>query len=94
MHVATCVITFQLFGVDSLKAKRRLIKPLLSRLPNHFNVAVAEVDCQDVWQTAVIALVMVGVDNGILHSKLEKMVRWIESSRPDLVIEMYSIEFR
>ncbi len=94
MHVATCVITFQLFGVDSLKAKRRLIKPLLSRLPNHFNVAVAEVDCQDVWQTAVTALVMVGVDNGILHSQLEKMVRWIESSRPDLVIEMYSIEFR
>ena len=94
MHIAACVITFQLFGVDSLKAKRRLIKSLLSRLPNHFNVAVAEVDCHDVWQTSVIALVTVGVDNRKLHSKLENMVRWIESSRPDLVIESYTIEFR
>jgi hypothetical protein len=94
MHIATCVITLQLYGVDSLKAKRSLIKPLLSRLPRHFNVAVAEIDSQDVWQTAVIALVTVGVDNGHLHSKLEKMVSWIESNRPDLVIESYSIEFR
>ncbi len=94
MHIATCVITFQLFGVDSLKAKRGLIKSLLSALPKRFSVAVAEVDCQDVWQTAVIALVTVGVDSGILHSRLEKMVRWIERRRPDLVIERYSIEFR
>ena len=94
MHIATCVITLQLFGVDSLKAKRGLVKSLLSRLPNHFNVAVAEVDCHDVWQTAVIALVTVGVDGGLLHSRLEKMVSWIENNRPDLVIETYSIEFR
>jgi len=94
MHIATCVITFQLFGVDSLKAKRGLIKTLLSALPKRFSVAVAEVDCHDVWQTAVIALVTVGVDSGILHSRLEKMVRWIERRRPDLVIERYSIEFR
>jgi len=72
MHVVACVITFQLFGVDSLKSKRSLIKSLLKRLQNQFNVAVAEVDCHDVWQTAVIALVAVGVDGSRLHSRLEK----------------------
>jgi uncharacterized protein YlxP (DUF503 family) len=94
MHVATCVITLQLFGVDSLKGKRRTLKSLLTRLPRHFSVAVAEVDSHDVWQTSVICLVTVGVDSGQVHSRLERAVSWIESSRPDLVIERYSIEFR
>ena len=93
MQVATCVITFQLFGVDSLKAKRSQVKPLLHRLPKQFNVAVAEIDRHDSWRTAVICMVTVGVESGRLHSRLEKAVRWIESNRPDLRIETYSIEF-
>lgn len=92
MHVATCVITLQIYGADSLKAKRRVMKPLLSRLPKHFNVAAAEIDCHDSWQTAVIALVTVGNDPGYLHSLLEKSVTWIEANRPDAVVEQYSIE--
>ena len=48
MQIATCTITLQLYGVDSLKAKRRVIKPIVTRLPKHFNVATAEVDCHDV----------------------------------------------
>jgi uncharacterized protein YlxP (DUF503 family) len=92
MHVATCVITLQLYGADSLKAKRRVVKPLLSRLPKQFNVAVAEIDCQDSWQTAVIALVTVGNDPGYLHGLLERSVNWIETNRPDAIVEQYSIE--
>jgi uncharacterized protein len=94
MHVATCVITLNLHGVDSLKGKRRIVKSILTRLPRQFNVAVAEVDLQDVWQTAVICLATVGNDGSHLHARLEKAVRWIEQSRPDVPIEHYAIEFR
>ena len=93
MHVASCVITLQFYGVDSLKAKRRILKSLLSRLPRQFNVAVAEIDCHDTWQTSVICLVTVGNDAGYLHGLLEKAVAWIEENRPDASIERYSIEF-
>jgi uncharacterized protein YlxP (DUF503 family) len=92
MQVATCTITLQLYGVDSLKAKRRVIKPIITRLPKHFNVAAAEVDCLDVWQTAVICLATVGNDAGYLHAMLEKAVGWIERDRPDAYIEQYSIQ--
>jgi uncharacterized protein YlxP (DUF503 family) len=92
MRVATCIITLQLYGVDSLKAKRRILKSLLTRLPRQFNVAVAEVDYNDTWQTAVIALVTVGNDQGYLHGLLEKAVLWIERDRSDAVVEQYSIE--
>lgn len=94
MHVATCVIKLQLGGVFSLKEKRRILKSILAKLPQKFNVAVAEVDHQDVWQTAVIALVTVGNDKAYLHGLLEKAVSWIEQTRPDVPIDAYWIEFR
>jgi uncharacterized protein len=94
MLVATCVIKLNLVGVYSLKEKRRIVKSILARLPRQFNLAVAEVDCQDVWQTAVIGLVTVGNDNALLHGQLEKAVTWLAEIRPDLPIDDYWIEFR
>jgi uncharacterized protein YlxP (DUF503 family) len=76
-----------------LKAKRRILKSILTRLPRQFNVAVAEIDYHDAWQTSVICLVTVGNDRGYLHGLLEKSVAWIEGNRPDVVIERYSIEY-
>jgi uncharacterized protein YlxP (DUF503 family) len=93
MRVATCVIILHLEGVSSLKEKRRILKSILSRLSNQFNVATAEVDYHDVWQTAMIALVTVGNDSAYLHGLLEKAVSWIEKNRPDVPIDEYSIEF-
>lgn len=94
MLVATCVLKLQLYGVYSIKDKRQIVKSLLKRLPQQFNVAVAEVDHQDVWQTAAICLVTVGTDAAYLHGLLEKSVGWIQQQRPDLYIEQYAIEFR
>jgi uncharacterized protein YlxP (DUF503 family) len=94
MHVATCIIKLDLAGAYSLKEKRRVVKSLLSRLPRQFNVAVAEVDCHDIWQTAVIGLVTVGNDAAYLHGLLEKSVAWIEKTRPDAPVDAYEIEFR
>jgi uncharacterized protein YlxP (DUF503 family) len=94
MQIASCTITLQLYGVRSLKEKRRVLKSILARLPKQFNVAAAEIDHNDTWQTAVIALVTVGNDPGYLRGLMEKTVVWLEENRPDAVIEKYSIEFR
>ena len=93
MHVATCVIKLNLEGVYSLKEKRRILKSILARLPRQFNVATAEVDCHEVWQTAVIGLVTIGNDGAYLHGLLEKAVMWIEQTRPDVPVDEYAIEF-
>jgi uncharacterized protein len=94
MLVASCSVTLRLHSAHSLKDKRRVVKSVLARLPQQFNVAVAEVDSQDVWQTAVIGLVTIGTDAGYLHGLLERSVAWIEKQRPDVEIERYQIEFR
>ncbi|MCA9976903.1 MAG: DUF503 domain-containing protein [Anaerolineales bacterium] len=94
MLVATCVVKLHLDGVYSLKDKRHIVKSIVTRLPKQFNVAAAEIDHHDVWQTAVIGLVTIGNDAGYLHGLLEKAVAWIEQTRPDIPIDDYSIEFR
>jgi uncharacterized protein YlxP (DUF503 family) len=93
VHVITCVITLQLYGVDSLKDKRRVLKSIRTRLTRQFNVAIAEIDNHDTWQTSVICVVSVGTDPGYLHGLMERAVAWIEKNRPDAVIERYTIEY-
>lgn len=92
MIVATCVIKLQLDGVRSLKEKRSIIKSIMARLRRNFNVATAEIDQQDVWQTAVIGLTTIGNDTAYLHGLLQTAVNWIEESRPDIPLIEYAIE--
>jgi uncharacterized protein YlxP (DUF503 family) len=91
MLVATCIIKIQLPGVHSLKEKRRILKSVLSKLGNEFNVAVAELDHHDLWQTTEIGLVTIGTEAGYLHSRMEKAVAWIDRNRPDIYIDEYGI---
>ena len=48
----------------SLKDKRHVVQSLKERLRHKFNVSVAEIDCQDLWQSGVVAAVTVSSDHG------------------------------
>ena len=63
------VLTMELRIDDShsLKDKRHIVKALKDRLRNKFNVAVAEIDYQDLWQRALIAAVT--VSSAHLHAQ-------------------------
>ena len=47
MVVATCVISLVLGGVQSLKEKRSILRSIIARLRQEFNLSVAEVDNHD-----------------------------------------------
>ncbi len=94
MHVATCQIKLGLAGVRSLKEKRRILKSISARISNEFNVAIAEVGLNDVWQSALLGVASVGNDARLLHRVMENVVDWIERNRPDLILTDYKIEFR
>jgi uncharacterized protein len=49
-------------GARSLKEKRHVVKGLTAALRQAFAVSVAEVDHQDLWQRATIAVAVVGPD--------------------------------
>jgi uncharacterized protein YlxP (DUF503 family) len=94
MVIAACTVRLHLPGTLSLKEKRGRLKPLLARLPREFNLAAAETDLQDVWQTAEIGLVTVSTDAGLVQRLLEKSVQWIEHNAPDVEVVDYQIELR
>ena len=64
----------QLSEAHSLKDKRHTVKGLKDRLRNKFNVAVAEIDYQDLWQRALISAVTVSGD----HNRAEQTLQLVE----------------
>ncbi len=94
MIIGACQLQLHLPGCSSLKEKRGLIKPLMARLHREFNVATAEVEHQDVWQTAELAIVAVGNEAGHLEAELQQIVRWIEHNRPEVEVVDAAFELR
>jgi uncharacterized protein YlxP (DUF503 family) len=71
------VITFELRLDEShsLKDKRHFVKSLKDRLRGKFNVAVAEIDYQDLWQRALVACVTVSPDQAHAEVVLQAVER-------------------
>ncbi len=81
--LATLAIHLRLPLCSSLKEKRGRIKPLMSRLHREFNVSVAEMDKQDVWDEAVIVCAMIGNGGAFLQSALQNVAKWVEANWTD-----------
>ncbi len=94
MIVGVCEIEFYLPGVSSLKEKRGIVKSLLARLHNTFNVSAAEIDHQDLWQSARIGIAV--ATNSARHADqlCQTMLEWIEAHYPDAVITRHQFELR
>ena len=61
MVVGLLTIELHVPGSQSLKEKRMVLRRIKDRLKK-FNVAVSEVEHQDLWQRAGLAVVTVGTD--------------------------------
>ncbi|MCU0493091.1 MAG: DUF503 domain-containing protein [Chloroflexaceae bacterium] len=75
-----------------MKDKRRIVKSVIARVRNQFNVAIAEVDDHDLWQRATLGMACVSTSQGHAHSQLENVMRFIEEQRPDVPLMGYEIE--
>ena len=92
MVIGVCTIHLELPGCHSLKEKRRIVKSILARVRNDFNVSVAEVGRNDAWQHAVLGVACVSNDQGHVHRLLTKVVRSIEKGQFDAQVADYKIE--
>ena len=84
--VGACRLDFYLPGIGSLKEKRSIIKPMLKRVTNTFNVSAAEVDHHDVWQSAAVGLSVVSNSATQSERVLHTVIKWIEDNFPDAAI--------
>jgi uncharacterized protein YlxP (DUF503 family) len=92
MNVGVCRIRFRLPENSSLKGKRRVVKSVIARVRNKFDVSVAEVGDQDLWQLATLGICCVSNDKRHTNEVLSKVVDFIINSRFEVEILDYEIE--
>jgi uncharacterized protein len=84
MSIGVLTLHLQLPGCKSLKEKRSRLKPLLARLHREFNISVAELSRQDVWDEATIGCVLISNDHQFSESSLQSVIQWLEKNWPDV----------
>ncbi|MBI4680664.1 MAG: DUF503 domain-containing protein [Nitrospirota bacterium] len=76
---------------NSLKSKRMIIKSLKDRIRNKFNVSIAEVDANDLWQRSVLGVACVANETKIINAILNE-VRSIVLDTPSIQLIDSSME--
>jgi uncharacterized protein YlxP (DUF503 family) len=78
MFVCVARLTLDIPAAASLKAKRQVLRRVTDRVKAKFNVAVAEVEDNDVWNRAVVALAVVGNERRHVNEMMDKILQFID----------------
>jgi uncharacterized protein YlxP (DUF503 family) len=92
MHVSVCQLELRLPENHSLKGKRQVIKSIITRLQNKFNISVAEVDNQDLWQLATLGIACVSNHRRHADETLSNVVKFVVQNYPDVELLSSEIE--
>ncbi|HLB24931.1 MAG TPA: DUF503 domain-containing protein [Nitrospirota bacterium] len=91
MFVGILTVELHVFDSGSLKSKRSVVKGMKDRIRSRFNVSVAEVDNQDLWQRATLGVACVSGDKSHAVDVLNKVMDLVRSNTSAELID-YSIE--
>jgi len=90
MNISVCKLELRLPENESLKGKRQVIQSIITRLQNRYNVSVAEVDNQDLWQRATLGITCVSNHRKHANEILSSVLNFVAQNYPD--VEMLSSE--
>lgn len=91
MFIGVCTIELHVPDSGSLKTKRQSLRSLKDRIRNKFNVSVAEVDDNDLWQKASLAVAAVSNDKSHLNQTMDHVLNMVRGV-PELNLLDYHIE--
>jgi uncharacterized protein len=80
MVVGVCTIDLHLPGIGSLKGKRQILLSLKERIKNTYNVSIAEVDANDLWQRAVLGVACVANDGRHVNRVLDSVLNTVRAN--------------
>jgi uncharacterized protein YlxP (DUF503 family) len=78
MFVCVARVTLDIPAAGSLKGKRQVLRRVTDRVKAKFNVSVAEVEDNDVWTRAVVALALVGNERRHVNEQMDKILQYVE----------------
>lgn len=92
MNIGVCRIELRLPENHSLKGKRQVIKSIIARLQNSYNVSVAEVDNQELWQIATLGISCASNNRRHADEILANVIRFIIQNYPDVELLNSKVE--
>jgi uncharacterized protein len=92
VNVGVCTVKLRLPDNLSLKGKRQVVKSLVARVKNKFNVSIAEVEDNDLWQLATIGICFISNDQRFTNEVLSKVIELVLNSQGDFEVLDHEIE--
>lgn len=78
MIIGACSVELLIYGTNSLKEKRHVIKSIIGRIKSRFNVSISEVDNNDKWQKSTLGFSLVTNDTNHANSTISNVLNFIE----------------
>ncbi len=75
MAISFLTIELRIEAAHSLKDKRQVVRSIKDRLRAHYNVAVAELDPNDLWQRATVGVVSISDSRDYLAGLMSNVER-------------------
>lgn len=89
MVIGLLRVRLHIVGANSLKDKRSVLKKTIHRLRTSYNCAVAEVDDQNIWRSAVLAITTVYADKDQVESLFEAILRDLSTAADFELIDQH-----
>ena len=86
MHIGICRLSLRLPGNRSLKDKRKVVQSVTSRVRNRFDVAIAEVDDNDLLQRLTIGMACVSNNSRHANEVISKALQYVQDTVPELEV--------
>lgn len=91
MTIGLCRLVLYLPESGSLKGKRRVLESLRQRIRTKYNVSVAEVGQNELWQKAEVGVAMVANESRYVNRVLSKVVDHVQRDHRVELVD-YSLE--
>ena len=85
--IALLTLDIHIPHAQSLKDKRMVVRRVKDRLRSKFNVAISEVDHQELWQRSQVSVVTVGSDDSYVQQTLQLALEEAERSIPECTVQ-------
>ncbi|MFQ8697749.1 MAG: DUF503 domain-containing protein, partial [Peptoniphilus harei] len=79
MRIGICTCEIYIFNANSLKSKRSVVKSIIEKSKNRFNISIAEVGENDKWQKSIIAFSTISNDQRLVEETIEKVINFFDS---------------
>ena len=78
MRVIVMKVSLKADWAHSLKEKRMVVKSIIAKLQNKFNISVGEIENQDIHNLITIGIASIALDAKVCDSTIEHIINYIE----------------